>query len=359
MKKIALYPVTPKNLYIVKAIKTNHPDVDVDTIVVPNVFTKSVEIEMGQSVNIVHRVSDIPKEIDELLILSFWNYDIIKESIIEAIRMKMNIVCVARVKESDAFFLHELSSNAGVDLSFLNNENTLEFIRQHGEMYTPQSSIIIAFGALTKGIRTSESIVELKAVLESHGYSTSVVSSDPDLQLLGYDYLPMEQMIEKNLDNTVMEINRFFTHLETANKPNIIILQLPNEGLHRISLDYETCFGALTYLISQAVGIDYAVMLSPIIDPDAALYQELNQISKYRYGFGYNCVCILPQVIDTNSPQGAEDVDYCIVTSEQMIATTEALKESAKEINYSDTLFISKQREWLTEVGKNVVDNLS
>lgn len=359
MKSVALCPVTSKNAYIAKAIMTNCPDIFVDTVVVPNAFKKPVEKELGERINIVHKISDLPEEIDEVIFLSYWNHERLKESIIEAIKKKTSIICTAGLEKSDMAFLQKHSSAEGVSLSFLNNENTMDLIKQHGEMYTPQSSIVIAVGGLTKGISTSETIVELKAQLDDYGYITSVIASDPDLQVLGYDYLPIEEMIEQNLDNTIMGINRFFSLHEMDNKPNIIVLQLPDEGLHRISLDYETCFGALTYLISQAVGIDYAIMLSPIIDPDADIYHALSQISSHRFGFKYNCVCVLPQVIDTNSPQGAENVDYYVVTNKEMNSVAEALAISAKDKKCLDTLFVSKKHGWLTDVTKDIIAALS
>ena len=346
----AVYPVTPANRLLAEALRAARPDLAADTAVVPKAWIKNCRPE---GFHIVHRLEELPETVDTVLFLTARDLKKLAESIRETIRSGKNILCAARLEEEAD--LRALAENHGVKAFFFNPAARLERLEREEAKYMPQESVVIAVGALMKNIRTTDMVLRLRNRFAELGYRVSVLASDPDLRALGYDYLPMDDLIEKNLDHTIMMVNRYINDHQGRERGDIILLQLPDEGLERDSEDYETCFGARTYLISRAASVDCGVMLSPVMKWDAELYQAFSESAVHRYGFSYDAVCLLPVTVDPMyMPQGAETVDYYALPeakAEEMVS----LLQNAD----GDILFLRDTEESVRRLADDLLDRLS
>ena len=217
---------------------------------------------------------------------------------------------------------------------------------------------MVAIGSITEGLDTSSEVVELYDELTEMGYRVSVLATNPDLDALGFDILPMDELSVYRPEQSVMLINRYMNHHQFIYQADIVLLQIPNEGLHRTSLKYEVGFGVRTYVISQAISIDYGVMLSPVMDPYAQTYEALSEIAEKRYGFQYDCIKVVPKVVDDYDPLGAEKVKYCGIPGPETDEIIDCLHNSAKESGI-EIRFFHSQPDWAKRTAADLVQKLS
>ena len=353
----AIWPVTPKNRFLAETVRRVRPELAADTAVVPNGWAKACNPE---GFRVVHRLAELPEEADTVLVLTGNDRRRQKEAIRELIRQGKQVLCAAKLAAEEQEQIREMGNAAGVRTFFFDNRARLEKVTRRDARFAPLESIVIAAGALTKGIRTTDLVIRLREGLAGQGYKVSVMASDPDLRALGCDYLPAEDLIGKDTDHTVMTINRYLNDHQNREGSDIILMQLPDEGLHRISADYETCFGVLTYLISQAANIDYGVMVAPVLDRDAAVYRALSETAKGRYGFGYDAVFVLPQTVDPMyTPHGAENVDYYTLPEEEREGILSGLRASAGAPGTAEILFPEDSEDGIRELVNHIIDSLS
>ena len=353
----AVYPVTPENFYLLKAIRDANPEMNVNTAVIPGAYSRECRPDNGFSA--CHKLSELPEEVDTVFFLSCPNTEKLLKSVRATVLAGKHAVCCGQIRPEKAEELRQLAESRGAKVTFFNTMETMERLKRREDPYIPQESIVIAVGALTRGISTSAAVIGLRDELAEQGYGVSVIASDPDLQMAGCDFLDVSDLIEQSLDHTIMRINSFLDFHQLRYRSDVILLQLPDEGLHRPSNEYETCFGAETYLISQAVSIDYGVMLSAVLDSYAMTYQKLSGIARQRYGFGYDTICILPQMPDATASAAAGRVDYFGMPEEDANAIMEAILESAKEGENGDVLFLDVRQEWLPDAVQDIIGKLS
>ncbi len=351
----AVYPVTTENLALFLALREMRPEWHITTAVIPNAFAK--DCHPGDSVMVCHRLAELPQGVDTVVVLSFWNSEKLMAGIHQLMLAGKAIRCYAGMDEKMRREILLMGEKAGVSVEIPDPASLLDQIRRKDEIYMQQESIVVAIGAMTKGLDTSSSVIELQRKLTELGYHVSVVAANPDLRAFGFDYLSISDRVKQNLDETVMMINRYLTFHQFISRSDIVIFQLPDEGLHRLSDACETCFGALTYLVSQAASIDYGILLSPVLAAPAEMYRNLSEIAEKRYGFRYDCVRILPRIIDDDTDE-TDTVRYCR-TDEQIVSRIVAELRNSTETGDIDILFTDDRADWAVAAANHMMERLS
>lgn len=352
----AVFPVMPGNLALYNALCRMRPEMNISTAVIPYAYRNRCKTEKW--ITVCHLLSELPEAVDTVLLLSFWDPDRLISEIRKMISSGKAVICYARVPEETQKELLSQASAGGTCLTFPDTHQTVKRIYRTDDVYTSPESIAVAVGSLTQGLDTTSSVISLYQKLTTLGYRVSVLATNPDLQALGFEKLPVDELMSGNPDQTIMMLNRCMNHHQFRYQADLVLIQLPDEGLHRTSLKYEVGFGARTYLIGQAMSIDYGVMLSPMMEADARIYQALSKVAEKRYGFQYDCIRILPRTVDEYDPLGAEKVLYCGVPEEDAGEMATALRKSAEDEGI-DILFTGDPQNWADQTVQNMVDKLS
>ena len=264
------------------------------------------------------------------------------------------VVLSSAIPKEQVKLLKELANFNNTSIEYQDKTEITEYLKNRSDIFTQQESVVIGIGSLTQGISTSKIAVKLCNELSNRGYSVSIIGTSPELAALNIDILPLDEMIQTDLDDTIVQINRFANLFQLRNRPNIVILQLPNEGLYRVSSDYSTCFGAKTFLVSQAIDIDYCVMVTPYMDMDADVFSELSDISEKRYGFRYDALCFAHRIVDMQWAAGETELRYYLAESKGVKETVSRLrKEDASRI------YIDSADEWYSCVADDIIEQLS
>lgn len=353
MRSAAIYPITSDNQFLLKELNGMFGEFKITTAVVPYAFANEVK---ANNYEVCHKITDVVEAVNAVIFVSFWDTQRMFKEITMVLEHGIDVISTIPFSKDEGARLQQTATLHNAEFRAAINPHFSKLLKERDDVYSQPESIVIAVSAITKSISSSELVVNFFNALNKAGYSVGVMCSDPDLQLIhGYEWLPIDEMIADNLDRCIMKINSFVNFLQVTYKPNIIIVQLPDEGLFRMSYDFASCFGARTYLVSQAVDFDYGVVLSPLIDSDLTLYEHLSEISKSRFGFAYNSICITPKSANVDIAQGEETMRYYTVSSDQLADNVQELKQRAID----GTFIFSSEEEYTSKLVNHLVSFLS
>lgn len=156
-------------------------------------------------------------------------------------------------------------------------------------------SVVVAVGAMFSGLSTSTCVYKLLQQYEKEGYSVLLVSNNANVILANGILFPIE-IFNLNIkeEEKIYELNHFFMSLDRKYRPDIVLLEYP-DGLFKLSDLCCDTFGIYSYMLSQAITVDYFVYVEPFIDD----VKELCNITKQshedvekKYGLGIDSVVV-------------------------------------------------------------------
>lgn len=353
MTRAAVYPVTTHNSYLVEMLSLYRKDIQITSVIVPMAYKDRISIP--KDIYVFHKMEESFSMIECMIFLSSWEDDDLYSRMAASIQAGKSIICAVKIPSEKIKMLTDMAQEMNVTFQTFDSVGLFDKLEKRGDPYTMQESAIVAVGALTKGISSSEAVSKLSRELVRCGYRVCTVVSDPDLRVLDFQWLPIDKLITNNLDHTIVQVNRFFNYIQLKYRPDVIVIQLPDEGVCRVSNVFETCFGAETYLISQAVDIDYCVMLSPLIGFETEEYNVLSDISKYRYGFIYNSIYITQNILDMSVAPGTVEINYYKASAENIQQTIKHLQDSKE----SHMLYVSYNDECYFAMADDIIRSLS
>lgn len=352
MYNTAIYPITSNNSYLVECILSECPGMHLVSAVVLGAYRNTVSLP--SEISVFHKLTDAFSTVERIIFVSFHDTERLFRDMLKAVDAGKHIICTASIPQDKLNLVREASEKAGVTFVFENSEDKIEFLKKRSDVYTVQECPVIAVGSLTKGISSLESALRIAIAFRKSGIRTSVVSPDSAVTIAGGTWMPLDKMTENNLDTTVVQINRFFTLLQLNERPELIVLHLPEEGLYRPSNDFECSYGALTYLISQAVDIDVGVILSPMMELDSNAYELITKTLGYRYGIDSFVICIEELLVDTSSIQGSVSIFYYLAPKEDAIQYATTLQSETDKL-----LFLCDENDKYSSAVKYISSILS
>lgn len=352
MKKAAFYPVTPWNQFVFEYRDLIKGEFQVTAAVVPNAYKKSVSISEHE---IYSHVQDVLNKVDAVIFVPFWDKSRLLQDMRTVMDAGKDVVSFIDLSDEEAETLRTYAEEHTASFSTITDNRLVNLMNSREDPFLQPESIVIAVSSITKGIHNSALVAGLASALMKKGYHVGAVCSDPTLSILeGFAYLPIDRLISSNLDNCIMKINEFFFLYQMKYKPDIIIVQLPDEGICRLSYEMASCFGARTYLYSQAIDFDYGIVLSPIISADAQLYSGLNENFQNRFGLPINSVCIAAKETKLEMAHGEENVKYYRAFIDETNSVVDSLRAQD-----TDIMYYSVSEDYSDALAEAIIEHLS
>lgn len=350
--KTLIYPFEEEYAYFWEELPLYRKDLDVTSLVLTNPYIKSA---IPKNITVYKSFKEASENVECIVFLPMDNVSFLHNKIIEVLKKRKKVICGVNFSLETLAFFKEVAQQYGGSFECHENASLVEFLKRRADIFTQQESVVIAVGALTQGMNTSEIVVKLNRELTTRGYRVGVIATKSELFVLNIKQLPLDEIIDPDLDYTIMQINRYTNLFQLVERPEIIILQLPDEGLYRVSSDYSTCFGAKTYLISQAIDIDYCIMVTPYMDMDKEVFSMLSDISKNRYGFEYNSIFFEDKVVDMQGAAGETTLRYYLSQSDDTKQTVQKLQSE----NSSERLFVNSDISLYNRIADDIIKQLS
>lgn len=333
--KYGIFPCGNQNYHIIDTISSFRPDMEISFFIKPNawkltddgqrniLFTKEWESHISQ--------------IDGMIFLSSSMHDKCLQMIKTTLSYKKHVICSQVLSEQEKAELTEFAQKQNVTFCYLANQvsNLPDWIISQNTFFHPQESIVIGFGSLTQNLDSGKLIPKVALHLQQMGYRVSCISPNPDLQLLGFDPLPMEQFT-RSLPYSVYQLNHYFEYLEQIRQPDIFLVEFPHEGMINISNEITHGFGIQTHLISEATIIDYFVLYSCCHPNNDML--KICQTLYDKYNLPIQTICITDNIIDTSETIVRGEIRYSPIPYPEQSDYTNILKR-----NLSDKFLIDSE----------------
>ena len=322
--KYGVYPYLDKYALLVEYL-IEHNKYNITTLIQPKAWPAA---DPGfDNVTLMTSFNEAVDSVDAVIFLDNAHYKDCIKKLERCIKLKTDAVCCIAPKGSDLPFLKDLAEEHGVNVTFLDGMDyeTRDKIQKRNDRYQTQESVVAAVGSLFNGgvCFDSELVLKLVNSFKAEGYTVTVLASDRNFQLCGFhSVLPYNlDGLSDDPDGFILGLNAYYNYIQMVEKSDVIILQLPQEGLFKMFDNIPCGFGIRSFIISQAIDVDYFTLVSGVDQRENELYNKLSELFDKRYGFEINSVAV-------NSCY----VDYYDSLEKGSIVCMKISEESAREV---------------------------
>ncbi len=351
-----IYPYSDNDFSLVEYLIKNKK-LPINTVIYPKSW--NVHTDSRLRINSFNDFDEALKGIDGLVILQNNQYKLTIQKIKKAIKQHKDIICCMQLKEFDFLQLEGEATREGVLFNYIPKENveTKKKIEERTGYFLTQECVVIAIGAISEGISTSALTLDLTNSLTRKGYNVTSIVSDVNLELCGFERLLPYQLkgVENDPSQFIYDLNVYINYLQMKHQSDIILLQLPQEGMFRVYNNLPFGFGVKPYLVSQAVDVDYSIIISGVEIYDSEIYEKISECFKNRYGFSIDAVVVSEQTIDYSLSLQNSEMTYKTVSNEAVDSCVEELLTGEANI-----LYCRKHEKNLGEkIADDCIDRLS
>lgn len=154
-------------------------------------------------------------------------------------------------------------------------ENTINFSNTSNDVELMNVPVILV-GGLLKRADVTEVIFKLSEYFRADGKQIDVYTNTAASSLFGfYSLLPLMEM-DNNENNKTETIRTMISQNASKNYPDVIIIEAP-DAVMKYSEVVPNDYGIRTYIISQAIAIDYFICCMPFELAQPKMIESLSQ----------------------------------------------------------------------------------
>ena len=185
--------------------------------------------------------------------------------------------------------------------------------------YYPLSVPVILVGSLVDLSDSLEVLLSLKEQLEMRGYATSCISANNMGPLVGL-YIASHIWSDNTVteEQKILRLNQLARHIINIEQPNLLLVEAP-DAVIKYSDVIPNGFGIQTYMLSQALGLDYFVACVPC---DLAFNMFLESVSsgvREKYGIPI-CAAHISNTLVDSSNVTQDNLPLCVHVSETIVS---------------------------------------
>lgn len=354
--KYSVYPYSDNDFSLVENLIKNNK-LSISAVVYPKSWNVQTNSLLG--INSFSDFDEALKTTDGLVILQNNQYKLTVQKIKKAIKQHKDIICCMQLKELDLLQIKGEAAKEGVLFDYIPKVNAeiRQKIEERTGYFLTQECVVIAIGAISEGISTSGLTLDLTTSLTSKGYNVTSIVSDVNLELCGFERLLPYQLkgVENDPSQFIYDLNVYINYLQMKHQSDIILLQLPQEGMFRVYNNLPFGFGVKPYLVSQAVDVDYSIIVSGVEIYDSDIYKKISECFENRYGFAIDAVVVSERTIDYSLSLQNSEMTYKAVPNEAVDSCVEELLTGK-----TDILYCRKHEKNLGEkIAEHCIDRLS
>ncbi|MCT4508888.1 MAG: TIGR04066 family peptide maturation system protein [Tepidibacter sp.] len=296
MKKLAIYPFDIESIQIAK-YKEMLPNYEIVAAVSPpgwglnNRDISYTDLSEPIGISVQNNLNDIIKDIDGVIFVDSFNdidfyEDIYSNMKICAYNNKIIVDCIRR-KDNEKKMIKEFLYNESKNYINYNEEyehlNDLS-LREIEEINVP----VIFVCGLDEETNKFDIQMNIRKFIIDNQYRVSQIGTKTYSDIFGFHRFP-DFMYYTHLSEVdkILRFNQYIKDIEKNENPDVIIIGIP-EGINPASEIFNNQFGILCYEVSKAVNPDFAIISLPYFDYDLNFFNEIQNISFYKYGFMFD-----------------------------------------------------------------------
>ena len=372
-KSVALFPYCAELLPVVKYFHDMQSTYYLDTLYAPMGFSLSGE-DAGYAAmhpDTGHKVeSSVPMNDPQ------WHTLIISEVNVE--NESANIAI-----NSDAEKLARRSIQAGKDIVYICNsqDNLPSYMSLLLQSYSERVSVrafgdehrnrcnsssynklqylyvpVILVGGVLEDADTFHVMTSLAHKLRQERLNVSVVTKHPAGGLLGF-HVGYSLLQDKSLTEVekIIEMNHSLKTLEISELPDVILMEAPSV-LMKFNDEIPNDFGIFTYMLSQAIVIDYLICCVPLQMGNKKFILELSNDFQIKLGSSINATHISNVVISSVDTVQNRRVSYTYTDMKEVFDRLVCLDKDANE---STVVFNIVQKDGIDMLCKHIFFELA
>ena len=192
-------------------------------------------------------------------------------------------------------------------------EQRVDGISALTEVETP----VILICGMSQDTQKFDIQLSLRKKLMERGYSVSQIGTKEYSSMFGFHPFPSFMLHPGDDEEKILRFNAYVRLIEEEEKPDVILLGIP-DGALPFDHEYTNGFGILTFLVSHAVSVDYAIFSTPFMEYDKTYYRLLVKMLRYRYGFDKVAIHVSNIYHDLQSDERVGDKRLFRVSSNQI-----------------------------------------
>lgn len=264
-KNILVYPFTIETYPLAKLIKEKNLNVTFASPIGTSLVGKDLSYCINREpfnkniVSLDDALND--SEYDEILIVSFKDYNLIKNDL-EKIQkyalerqIKINSIEAIEQIDSNSYDLYEDNLN-----SIKHIMNNLDMI--NAKYYEDINAIVIFVVNLFESIDSNLISAMISEKFKSTNENVKVISTKKDVKFNNNYVYPDEFFENSDIPQRILKLNRFVQALEINESPDVIIFEIPG-GMIRNDEFWHNDFGIYLHLIGLVANPDYVITTVP------------------------------------------------------------------------------------------------
>ncbi|MDF2941817.1 MAG: peptide maturation system protein family [Herbinix sp.] len=160
---------------------------------------------------------------------------------------------------------------------------------------------IVAILGLEEGVQKFDVQVALWRKFQEWGYHAEAISTRLDSEVIGINSIP-QFMFDNGMSESekIIQYNHYVKQIELTKKPDLFIIGVPGSVMPFDKVNHNN-FGIMSFLISMAVPVDYAILCSPFYAGSDFDYTDIKKDIFNKYGFEVDICHIAPVTLDLRS----------------------------------------------------------
>lgn len=168
---------------------------------------------------------------------------------------------------------------------------------------TSPKSVIIGVGRILPEIDSLAITLAMEDYLTGAGYRVKTILDKPYAALLGMYPLPdILYNGSYGFTDVILELNHYIEALESEHRPDITLIQLPG-GMQKYNNGIPSDLGIYSYLLSQAVQLDYLFCCFPFHYFDTEYLRKLSHIFSVKYSCELSSIFLSHDMVNEHSSE--------------------------------------------------------
>lgn len=229
-------------------------------------------------------------------------HDDICHKIQESIKNGKDVKCMENLSKEEIKVIKKLAEGYKVKFEY-GHRQSIEVRTKFNPYYEP-NALVIGIGKLLNNMGTFSILCQCVKGYHDRGFKVSIISNNGNNQLFGFNSYPTGKFSPES-------INRLIRKIEDRDNPDVIILDFPDSIMKYSNRLYNN-FGVYSYIISQAVSIDYFILVSQVLFYNEDLCDHLKKLVNYRFDCDLDAIYISNYYFD----EGDSDEMYKLIIRE-------------------------------------------
>lgn len=346
MRNIAVFPLESDSVAEVTCLREDH-NLEISYGLVPKGYPKESLISVFNEINVTDNFEEICTMADSLWIMdSSYNLDFETQTLPKInsfIKVGKEVYVTSKISSKNRLKLKDTFENEHFHYLL---EDNIYYGTDTQAIYEINVPIIFISG-ITRQTDKFLTHVLIERELNSTGYSTKSVFSNPNMAIISSSIPSFMFNNNYSAKEKILLFNRFFKSIELNENPDVILLSIPGDILCPTK-KYCGDGGEEAYLISRAISADYIILNVFYGDYEGSDLVKIGEASERILGGNIDSFNIINKAIHSEETNTEKKV--CTITMDR-----DLIVQKKEEIGNERTFSIND----ISELTKSMIQKLA